>query len=495
MSYKYIVGLSFLFAFGASYVQAASSSLPKTKEEVLNAGLPVVEITTVNGELPTCEHISGKAWGISVTSITNATKVPGRLTISTKKNGVIYDSGDYEQDMSGMTFKIRGNTSALVDKKPYKIKLQKKGDLLCRGDKKYKNKNWLLIHDYKYRAILGFKVNELMGMQWTPAHEYVNVMINGKYQGLYLLLESVERDVDCRINVSKSGYLFEYDAYWWKEDLKENGYYVKIPTYLSGKMYYTFKYPDTDDMTDDQKEYFIEMITAVEASVKDGTYQDYIDISSFASWVLAHDILGTADGTGSNIFLTKYDNTKESKVMMANLWDFDSILQKTKEWSTSHKRFYFPHLFSKNPNNAFIKAYRNRWDDVSPIIFDELNSYLDAFAKSKEADALNTSVGWDDELWKWESKTATVQDLMTLYKSKFDNRKAWLADAISTFPSSQTKGDVNGDTYVDKQDIMVLKDIIKKKRLIYQLSRVDVNGDKKVNVADIVELIKLIRKK
>ena len=144
---------------------------------------------------------------------------------------------------------------------------------------------------------------------------------------------------------------------------------------------------------------------------------------------------------------------------------------------------------------TFIKAYRNRWDDVSPIIFDELNSYLDAFAKSKEADALNTSVGWDDELWKWESKTATVQDLMTLYKSKFDNRKAWLADAISTFPSSQTKGDVNGDTYVDKQDIMVLKDIIKKKRLIYQLSRVDVNGDKKVNVADIVELIKLIRKK
>lgn len=73
-----------------------------------------------------------------------------------------------------------------------------------------------------------------MSMQWTPAYEYVNVMINGKYQGLYMLLESVERDDDCRINVSKNGYIFEYDMYWWKED-----YYVKIPTYLPWKMYYT----------------------------------------------------------------------------------------------------------------------------------------------------------------------------------------------------------------------------------------------------------------
>lgn len=490
MSYKYIVGLSFLFAFGASYVQAASNSLPKTKEEVLNAGLPVVEITTVNGELPTCDVVSGSAYGINVKSIANATKVPGRLTISTKKDGVIYDSKNYEKDMSGMTFKIRGNTSGKLAKKPYKIKLQKKADLLCRGDKKYKNKNWLLIHDFKYRTKIGLKVNELMGMQWTPAYEYVNVMINGKYQGVYLLLESVERDEDCRINVSKNGYIFEYDMYWWKED-----YYVKIPTYLPWKMYYTFKYPDTDDMTDDQKAYFIEMITAVEASIKDGTYQNYIDISSFASWVLAHDILGTADGTGSNIFLTKYDNTKDSKVMMANLWDFDSIFQKTGQWSSSHTKFYFKYLFSGNSNKAFVKAYRNIWNDVSPTIFNELNSYLDEFVQSKEATALDISEEWDDELWEWESKTATVQELMNLYKSYFNNRKAWIANAISTFPSSETKGDVNGDTYVDKQDIMVLKEIIMKKRLTYQPSRFDVNGDKKVNVADIVELIKLTRKK
>ena len=490
MSYKYIIGLSFLFALGTTYSQAESSSLPKTKTDVLNAGLPVVEITTVNGELPKYDVVDGSAYGHSVRSIMNATKVPGRLTISTK-DGVLYDSGDFEKDMSGMTFKIRGNTSALRAKKPYKIKLQKKADLLCRGDKKYNNKNWLLIHDPNYLSKVGFKVNELMGMQWTPAYEYVNVMINGKYQGLYMLLESVERDVDCRINVSKSGYLFEYDPYWWKED-----YYVKTSDYLHEGMHYTFRYPETEDLTDDQKTYFKNMITVVETSILNGTYQNYIDISSFASWVLAHDILGTADGTGSNIYLTKYDDTKDSKVMMANLWDFDSIFQKTQEWSKSHNKFYFPHLFNNNPNNAFIKAYRNRWDDVSPTIFDQLKSFLDEFATSKEVDALNISVKWDNQLWNWELKLSeNVQTLMNLYKMKLENRKSWLNDAISVFPSSNTKGDVNGDTYVDKQDVIELTDIIMKKKLIYQLSRVDVNGDKKADVADIVALINLIRNK
>lgn len=489
MAHRNILILSFLFAFGMTYAQTVSNPLPQTRMDVLNAGLPVVEITTVNNELPTCDKVGGQPYGIDVYSIANATKVPGRLTISTKK-GVLYDSGNYEKDMSGMTFKIRGNTSGLYNKKPYKIKLQKKADLLCRGDKKYNNKNWLLIHDINYLNKIGFKVNELMGMQWTPGFKYVNVIINGKYQGLYMLLESVERDVDNRINISKDGYIFEYDMYWWKED-----FYIKIPTYLPWKMYYTFKYPDTEDMTDDQKTYFTNMIKAVETSISNGTYQNYIDISSFASWVLAHDILGTADGSGSNIFLTKYDNTKDSKVMMANLWDFDSAFQITDDWSAPHTFFYFRYLFTNNPNNAFIKAYRNKWNDVSPTIFNQLSSFLDEFAASKEAPALDLSLEWDHQLWNWSWHRFSVGELATLFKSKLKDRKSWLTNAISKFPSSNIKGDVNGDTYVNEQDLQILVDIIMKKNLNYKLSRADVNGDKKVNVADIVALIKILRNK
>lgn len=483
MLHRQFVGLSFLFSFSLSYAQVANIS----KNELLDIGLPVVEITTEDDQLPTCDIVYGKPYGVDAYSVTNANKVPGRLTISTKDN-VLYDSGEYIEGKNGMTFKIRGNTSGLSDKKPYKIKLQKKADLLCRNDKKYENKNWVLIYDKNYLGKIGLKVNELMGLQWTPAFEYVNVMINGKYQGLYMLLESVERDKDSRINVSKSGFIFEYDMYWWKEEL-----YVKIDTYLPWKMYYTFKYPESEDMTEAKLAYFTEMITAVEASINDGTYPKYIDLKSFASWILAHDILGTADGSGSNIFLTKYDDTVNSKVMMGNMWDFDSILQITNDWSAVHSMFYFKYLFNNNPNNTFLKAYRKQWDEVSPTIFNDLNTFLDEFAQSEEASALDASAELDNQLWNWKIKNSMVQTIVNISRQHFENKQAWLTWKIKTFPSSIT-GDVNLDNVVDNQDLTALVAYVTTgvPEGLYEFMT-DVNSDGDINVADIVELIIFIK--
>lgn len=487
MQHRYIVGFIFLLTFGTSYAQVADLS----KDEVLNAGLPVLEITTVDNKLPTCDTVSGKPYGINVNSIANATKVPGRLTISTKE-GILYDSEDYDENAkTGMTFKIRGNTSGLSVKKPYKIKLQKKADLLGRKDKKYQNKDWVLIYDKNYLAKVGLKVNELMGLQWTPQYEYVNVMINGKYQGLYMLLESVKRDEDSRLNVSKDGYIFEYDMYWWKED-----YYVQIPTYLPWKMYYTFKYPEAEDMTDAQKSYFTDMITTVENSIKDGTYPEYIDVNSFASWMLAHDILGSSDGSGSNIYMTKYDNTDNSKVMMANMWDFDSALQITEGWSAVHTMFYFKYLFDRsNPNNAFIRAYKNRWNEVSPTIFDALNAFLDEFLVSEEATALDTSADWDNQLWKWkeESQNRTVQQLVNIYKRNLGKKKTWLTGNVSSFPSGIAKGDANSDYAVNVEDVIEIANTIMGNRSgKFNDDAADMNNDKSINIKDIVKLVKEI---
>ena len=483
MLHRFFSGLLFLFVFGTSYAQVANIS----KSELLDVGLPVIEIITVNGELPTCDIVSGQPYGVNVRSITNATKVPGRLTISTK-DAVLYDSGDYEENQSGMTFKIRGNGSGLSVKKPYKIKLQKKADLLFREDKKYENKDWILINDKNFYSKLGFKVNELMGLQWTPQYMYVNVMINGNYQGLYMLLESVKRDQKSRLNVSKDGYIFEYDMYWWKEDL-----YVQIPTYLPWKMYYTFQYPDSEDMTQEQLTYFTEMITAVEASIQDGTYLDYIDLKSFVSWILAHDILGTSDGSGSNIFLTKYDNSDHSKVMMANLWDLNSILQKYDDWSAVHTMFYFRFLFNNNPNDTFIRAYRKRWDEVSPTIFDDLYSFIDEFAQSEEAEALNISAGMDQKLWKWDLENLSVPSVVNHFKNKLASRKNWLTGAIGKFPTGIIKGDVNGDYTIDDDDVVEMANaIMGNPSGKYIKAAANMNNDNVVNAADLVLLVKTI---
>lgn len=124
--------------------------------DLYDSDIPVVVINTVNNEIPTFDEIAcpSGCWGVG---ITNVTKVPGRMTIILR-NDTIYDSGDYKDNESGMTIKVRGNTSAFKDeiRKPYKIKLQKKADLLCRGDNKYKDKNWALLKKREVVVGCGF---------------------------------------------------------------------------------------------------------------------------------------------------------------------------------------------------------------------------------------------------------------------------------------------------------------------------------------------------
>ena len=100
------------------HLQAANTNI----DSILNIGLTCVTVTTVDGEEPTCEVVRSPE-GCTGIGIRNATKVPGRIRLQ-KGDRILYDSGEYVGKESGMTIKIRGNTSAAAaGKKPYKIKL------------------------------------------------------------------------------------------------------------------------------------------------------------------------------------------------------------------------------------------------------------------------------------------------------------------------------------------------------------------------------------
>lgn len=448
-------------------------------QEVYDAGLPVLSITTVDGEEPTFDVWYAPEGCIGL-SIKNATKVPARMTISHNGN-VLYDSGEYVEDKSGLTIKVRGNTSAIQHKTPYKIKLQKKADLLNRGDNKFKDKNWALINDEDLLTMTGLKVNELVGLQWTPAYEYVNVVMNGRYRGLYMLVETVERNVDCRLNVEKTGYIFEYSAYWWKEP-------IKLDSKFNYTMQYTYKYPDSDKVTDEQHEYLKEEVKKIEKCLPDGAYENYIDVNSLATWMVGRDIVGCSDGAGSNIFLTKYDNTPDTKIMMGNMWDFDSAFMRTGEWDTVHDHWFFDLLFN-SANKQFVTAYKRRWNDLKSTLFSEMDAFLTAFANSEERKALDNSLVLDGKVAG--KSVISVIDAIEVFKQWFSSREIWLEEQISQLEGSEL-GDVNCDGIVDKVDLNLMIDYLMDKTPedTFDVNKADVNQDGDVNVADVVGLIK-----
>ncbi|MBR4735992.1 MAG: CotH kinase family protein, partial [Bacteroidales bacterium] len=116
----------------------------------------------------------------------------------------------------------RGNwTWEKYPKKPYAIKLENSQKVLGMPA----HKRWVLLAQYR-----GFIGNPLMfeatrrapGLGWAPRGEFVELVLNGKFQGLYYLCEQIKIDKD-RVNIAKlkaadtkypavsGGYLLEYD--------------------------------------------------------------------------------------------------------------------------------------------------------------------------------------------------------------------------------------------------------------------------------------------
>ena len=401
---------------------------PSTRE-LLELGFPVIEIQTVNNVEPSFTPVDPPegAFGKGILS----EKVAGRMTI-VDADGTRYDSGDYVENTSGITLKIRGNTSAYGNIKPYKIDLQTKADLLHRSnDETYADKDWVLINGDKMNTIVGFKISELVGMSWTPAYQFVHVVLNGQFRGLYLLMESVKRNPRCRLDVDKeSGYIFEHDAYWWKEEV-----YLQSD---AGR-YYTLKYPKEGNQTEQQLDYLLRLINEMENSILMGTYESVIDTHSFARWLLAHDIIGNRDAAGSNIFFVKYDNTESSKVTMPLLWDFDMTLSRPTEWASIHNDTYgiFKTLL-ESPNHSFKQKYIELWNQCSDAIFTEMLSFLYDFHSSPQMSHLEQSRQLIMQLYDYED--STWEEDVQYCISWFEGRKDWLGQSIQKMEEDMQDG-------------------------------------------------------
>ncbi len=407
-------------------VTVGEESVTSNVAAVAYTELPLMVIETVNHEEPTADPV----WNADHTlirTIINATKVPSSMQIF--KNGEeIYNSGEYVEDESGLTIKLRGNASTRTEKKPYKIKLEKKKDLLAKiqgQDEVSPDKEWVLLKGATdLKTYIGNTVAEYMGMPWVPKSMFVNVVMNGEYRGVYMLIEAVKQS-KTRINASKTGFIIERDAYWNYED-----YWFETN---SGN-HFTFKFPDDKDL--DKDETLISSIqnymNTVENAIKNGTYTDYIDVESFARWQLIHDILGTWDEGGANIYMMKNDNTSPdnpkdgtwSKLEMSTLWDFDSIFEMTDEWANNHgsKVNYTNWLFT-NSNCAFLTQYQSLWEQFKNNLWTFLSEKLSTL-KNNYGNDINLSRQLD--AIKWNNGWSKVDKNISDAESWFTSRVEWL---------------------------------------------------------------------
>lgn len=360
----------------------ANSTIEQIREELKTMDVYVLDFKLKDGAFPTFDVVDPPE-GCNGLSITNNEYVTGELDI-TLKGEAVYRSGHWSKKVSGIKLKARGNTSTAqewIRKKGYKIKLEKKADLLFRDESDCKDKEWVLIGQSAsvLNFVPGFELGRVCGLGWQPELRHVAVIINNSYMGCYYLTEAVAAGKH-RVNIEDTGYIVENDAYWWKP----NEVYFKSNHQIP-EMGWTFKEPDTDDFDEMSLDNVKWAINSVEKSLYKGEdVEDMIDYDSFARWVLAQDIMNTTDPCGTNIFVKKQNfnplSPFESKLQMGPLWDFDGCFVSDEERFSlihSYSVFWFDKLFEKdNFNTVYSELWRELRADLKEKVMSGVENYI-----------------------------------------------------------------------------------------------------------------------
>lgn len=248
---------------------------------------------------------------------------------------IVNDQG-YGSELFNQPGRIRGrgNSTWTMAKKPWKMKLTNKVEVLGMPA----SKDWALLANYidpsKIRNTLANEISNRTGLPWAPRSRNVEVYLNGNYQGIYQLSESVEVDVN-RVSIDEikashtsgrnltGGYVLEVDTRF--EENGEIGWRTRLNVPI------IFDIPDGD--VSQQYDYAKSFTQSCEDALfaddfTAGAWRDLLDAESWADWYLLNEVVANNDsGFGASVKLTKPRDPVSgppSKLHCGPAWDFDA---------------------------------------------------------------------------------------------------------------------------------------------------------------------------
>lgn len=213
----------------------------------------------------------------------------------------------------------RGNTSwDRAAKKSYKLKFDQREALLDEPE----DESWVLLANYfdktQLRNATALYMGSISRLDYTPRYHFVEVMLNGRYNGTYQLCEKLKISVDC-VDVGEDGFLLEIDAKAETTDVTFKTSHIGNPVNI--------KEPDVT-ADDEDYAYVKDFVTEAERTLyadhftdPQSGWQKYLDMDSFVDWYLINEIAKNNDAV---FFSSCYMNLRRGgKLKMGPLWDFD----------------------------------------------------------------------------------------------------------------------------------------------------------------------------
>ena len=258
-------------------------------------------------------------------------------------NIALLDGNEEAQSVSAVpnsiyraTIKYRGASSySKFDKKQYRIKFyknskenEKKVSLAGMGA----NSEWVLNGPYLDKTLIRNKLvydlaRELNG--WAPDTRFVELFVDGEYQGVYLAVEPVTNG-ESRLRLAEFGLLSGETAYIVNRDRIDTGSeeidtWGKTNGYTYNALY--IRYPSKNKITEKQKAYIQKDISEFEQvlygknfSDKRIGYQAYIDMDNWVDYFIINEFAMNYDAGNLSTYVYK---ELGGKLQLA-AWDFNN---------------------------------------------------------------------------------------------------------------------------------------------------------------------------
>ena len=325
----------------------------------------------------------------------------------------------------------RGNSTwEWYPKKPYRIKFDKKQEVLGLG----KAKSWVLLANYRDPTDLMntyvFEMGQALKMPFTNHNRYVWLTLNGKEMGLYQLTEQVQQGSN-RVDVDDdNGRLLSLDRDDGPELAPDASDNFWSKTY---RMPVCVKHPE--EQTPEQLNAIREELYELEQVIKSGTFAEadaLMDLRILADYLLIQELVYNVELDAPRSMYIHRDNG--GKWTMGPLWDFDAGYDF--DWSnmyTGHKYFsnarelvmgtnpytrvgasynppkFFTDLFR---HKAFVAIYQEEWQKIKNLhesVWETTEAYV------------------TDEWWLAEQEMWPIN---LQYTGQITSMKNWLTNRI-----------------------------------------------------------------
>jgi hypothetical protein len=289
-----------------------------------DTNLPIVFINTEGGQ-----------------TIPDEPKILADMKIVYRDNGertfvTDQDNEEYIDFEGKIKIEIRGSSSQSLPKKQYGFKTY---DQL--GDEKInvellgmpKENNWILnglaFDPSLMRDYISYNLSRSIGEYASRTH-YCEVVLNGVYNGLYVLQEKMKQD-DNRIditpvgdnedNVLTGGYITKSDKIDASDPIAWS-----MPNYLGYETNFVHAEPDPEDVTTLQHNYIKGQFESLQSAASNGNsskidgYPSIIDIPSFLNFIILNELASNVDAYE---FSTYFHKDKNGKLRAGPVWDFN----------------------------------------------------------------------------------------------------------------------------------------------------------------------------